>query len=81
MNRSNEKQLSLISGSLAQIYIDGIPIITALELVEDVVPNKIYKNSLSRVLFSVKQGNSLSESFAKFSNLYPEFFTGIISRI
>ncbi|MDR3596795.1 type II secretion system F family protein [Clostridium sp.] len=79
MNRSNENQLSLISGSLAQIYMDGIPISIALELVEDVVPNKIYKNSLSRVLFSVKQGKSLSESFAQFNDLYPEFFTGIIS--
>lgn len=79
MNRTNENQLSLISGSLAQIYIDGIPINTALELVEDVVPNKIYKNSLSGVLSSVKQGKSLSESFAQFNDLYPEFFTGIIS--
>lgn len=79
MNRRNENQLSLICGSLAQIYMDGIPISIALELVEDVVPNKIYKNSLSRILSSVKQGKSLSESFAQFSDLYPEFFTGIIS--
>lgn len=79
MNKSNENQLSLISGSLAQIYMDGIPISMALELVEDVVPSKIYKNSLSSVLSSVRQGKSLSESFAQFNDLYPEFFTGIIS--
>lgn len=79
MNRGNENQLSLISGSLAQIYMDGIPISVALELVEDVISDKIYKNSLSRVLSSVKKGKSLSESFAQFDNLYPKFFTGIIS--
>ena len=64
---------------MAQIYKDGIPITTALELVADILPNKTYKNSLLKVLVFIKQGKSLSEGFAQFKDLYPEFFIGIIS--
>jgi type IV pilus assembly protein PilC len=78
-NKANEKQLSLISGNLAQLYKAGIPIATALELVIDILPNKAYKSSLNKVLISIKQGKSLSEGFAQFKDLYPEFFIGIIS--
>lgn len=79
MNRRSEAQLSLIANSLAQIYKNGIPLITALELVEDVVQNKLYKNSLGRILVNVRQGNSLSESFGLYKELYPELFIGVIS--
>ncbi|AGX43679.1 type II secretion system F family protein [Clostridium saccharobutylicum] len=75
----NKKQLSLIAGNLAQIYKDGIHLNTALELVRDLVTNKSYKNSLSKVLFSIKEGKSLSESFSQFKYLYPKDFTGIIA--
>lgn len=75
----NDEQLSLIAGSLAQIYKDGIRITEALELVADITPNKIYKDSLYRVLSLIKNGNSLSQSFAQFKDLYPELFTGILS--
>ena len=75
----DEEQLSLISTNLAQIYKDGIPITTALELVSDILPNKTYKNSLLKVLVFIREGKSLSEGFAQFKDLYPEFFIGIIS--
>jgi len=78
-NKANERQLSLIAGSLAQIYKDGIPITFAIELVADILPNKLYKNSLISILESVKNGKSLSQAFAEFKELYPELFTGIIS--
>lgn len=78
-NKMDEEQLSLIAGSLAQIYKDGIQISTALELVEDALSNKIYKKSLIKVLECIKQGKSLSEGFAEFKDLYPKFFIGIIS--
>ncbi|AWK52409.1 type II secretion system F family protein [Clostridium beijerinckii] len=75
----NEEQLSLIASNLAQIYKDGIPITTALELVADILPNKTYKNSILKILMFIKQGKSLSEGFAQFEDLYPEFFIGIIT--
>lgn len=75
----NEEQLALISGNLAQLYKDGISINTALELIEEVISNKSYKNSLSKVLSSIKEGKTLSEGFKEFEYLYPSFFTGILS--
>lgn len=77
--KADEQQLALIAGNLAQIYKDGIPITTALELVADVLHNKTYKDSLAKILIIIKQGNSLSEGFSEFKDLYPEFFVGIIS--
>lgn len=78
-SRVSEEQLSLIAGNLAQLYKNGIPIATALELVSDISYNKIYKESLLKVLTFIKQGKSLSEGFSQFKTLYPEFFTGIIA--
>jgi len=78
-SKVNEEQLSLIASNLAQIYKDGIPITTALELVADTLPNKTYKNNLLKVLVLIKQGKSLSEGFVQFKDLYPAFFIGIIS--
>lgn len=78
-HKVKERQLSLIAGSLAQIYKAGIPITTALDLVSETLPDKVYKHSLSKVLLSINQGKSLSQGFAQFKDLYPEFFVGIIS--
>lgn len=78
-SKVNEEQLSLIASNLAQLYKDGIPITTALELVSDILPNKTYKNSLLKILGLIQQGKSLSEGFTQFKDLYPEFFIGIIS--
>ena len=78
-SKVKEDQLLLIASNLAQIYKDGIPITTALELVADTLPNKTYKKSLLKVLVLIKQGKSLSDGFAQFKDLYPEFFIGIIS--
>ena len=77
--KADEKQLAFIAENLAQIYKAGIPITDAIELIIDISPNKTYVNSLYKVLLSIKAGNSLSEAFAQFSDLYPEFFVGIIS--
>ncbi|WP_160688833.1 type II secretion system F family protein [Clostridium sp. C2-6-12] len=77
--RVNEEQLVLIAGNLAQLYKNGIPIAAALELVSDISYNKVYKESLHKVLNCIKQGNSLSEGFSQFNTLYPRFFTGIIA--
>ncbi|EKQ58193.1 MULTISPECIES: type II secretion system F family protein [unclassified Clostridium] len=78
-NKVREKQLSLISGNLAQLYKDGITITYALELVADILPDKIYKNNLTNVLGAINRGESLSQGFSEYKNLYPDFFIGMIS--
>lgn len=78
-HKVNDRQLSIIAGNLAQIYKSGIPIITALELIEDILEKKEYKKSILEIITLIQQGNSLSEGFRQYRNIYPEFFVGIIS--
>lgn len=74
-----EKQLFLIAGNLADIYKTGIPITIALTLVRESLPDRVYQQSLGKVLSSINEGKSLSQGFSEFKDLYPEFFIGIIS--
>ena len=75
----NEKQLSFIAKSLAQIYKDGISINKALILVEESVSDKHYKKSLKMVSHNINSGRNLSESFNECMFLYPKLFVGLIS--
>ncbi|MGN0143922.1 MAG: type II secretion system F family protein [Clostridium sp.] len=74
----NEKQISFIAKNLGQIYRDGIPIKRALTLVEEIVPDKRYKESLQKIGKKISVGKSLSESFGEFPKLYPGLFIGLV---
>lgn len=76
--RVNEKQISFIAKSLGEIYKDGIPIKKALYLVEEIVSDNGYKESLKNIGKKISKGKSLSESFAEFSLLYPRLFIGFV---
>lgn len=73
------KCLVIISKNLGRIYKDGISINQGIDLISETINNKEYKSSLEKMSKSMKEGLSLSESFKKFDNLYPQFFTGLIS--
>lgn len=75
----NYSELSLISGSLAQLYKDGIKINEALSLIQEVILTKEYKKSLNSVIKNIEDGITLSIAFEKSAPLYPKFFIGIIS--
>lgn len=77
--RVSIKHLIIISKNLGQIYNDGISIHDGIELISETITNKEYKQSLRKVALYMKEGLTLSESFKKFDNLYPQFFTGLIS--
>ncbi len=70
--------LSIICGSLAEIYKDGLKINTAIKIVKDAVNSKIYKESLEDVIKGIEDGKTLSESFSQFENLYPKLMTSMI---
>lgn len=73
------KYLIIISRNLGQIYKDGISINKGIELISETITNKEYKQSLQKITIYMNDGLTLSESFKKFNNLYPQFFTGLIS--
>lgn len=76
-------RLPLIGGLLKKIYLTrladnlstlitaGIPIIRALEITGDVVANRIYQRIIADAVESVKAGNTISSSFAKYQEIPP----------
>ncbi|MDP3727111.1 MAG: type II secretion system F family protein [bacterium] len=76
-------RLPLIGGLLKKIYLTrladnlstlitaGIPIIRALEITGDVVANRIYQRIIADAVESVKAGNPISSSFAKYQEIPP----------
>ncbi|MBW6410927.1 type II secretion system F family protein [Clostridium weizhouense] len=78
-SKVNYRELSLISGNLAHLYKDGIPINDAIGLIKEVTLNRSYKESLEKVVDLIQEGKSLSEAFGYMPEFYPKFFIGIIS--
>lgn len=76
--KKNNEILSLISGSLAEIYKSGISINEGLQLIINSIYSKDYKASLKKVLSCVKNGNTLSDGFKNSKELYSGFFIGMI---
>ncbi|OSA97976.1 UNVERIFIED_ORG: type II secretion protein F [Clostridium botulinum] len=75
----NYNELSLISGSLAQLYKDGIKVNEALNLIKEVTLTKEYKISINDIVKNIENGMTLSDAFNEKKELYPKFFIGIIS--
>ena len=72
------KDLSIISENLGSLYEDGIDLDMSFKLLEDIPLKNEYKKSLRYIRQSILDGNTLADSFEQYSNLYPEFFVGLI---
>lgn len=70
--------LSRISDNLNTMILSGIPILRAIEITSSVVDNRIYKEILSVSLKDVKEGVSLSNSFAKNDDYIPGILVQMI---
>ncbi|WP_244835340.1 type II secretion system F family protein [Clostridium sp. BJN0001] len=68
-----------MSASIADIYKTGIPLKHALYLIYDSLSDKKYKKSILEIINMINSGKSLSEGFSVYKNLYPDFFTGMVS--
>lgn len=77
-NHHKKQELMNISKMLAQLYKDGISINESLDVLKDSIYDKRYKDSIKKINMYTRQGQSLSESFKEFEDLYPSFFTGLI---
>lgn len=75
----NYSDLYLISDNLGLLYKDGISITKSLELLLELPLSKEYKNSISKIHMKVNSGESLSEAFSYYENIYPKFFIGLLS--
>ena len=77
--KESSKNLSLISENLATLYENGVPIIMAIGLLEDLPLDKYYKKSIKTIKDRITKGDSLWKAFRIYPSLYPDFFTGLIA--
>jgi type IV pilus assembly protein PilC len=73
------KSLSLIAENLAILYDNGVPIVLAIELLQEVQLNRNYKKSIIDIADRVKKGDSLFKAFSIYKSLYPDFFVALIA--
>lgn len=79
MKKKSYKDISIMCENLYSLYNDGLQITKSIELLNDFPLRKDYKESIKYIGERVRKGETLGESFSKFSNLYPTFLTGMIS--
>ena len=77
--KENYNNLSLIAGNIAILYKEGISMIMITDLLKELPLNKAYKESIRGIKNYILNGESLETSFKAYSDLYPEFFIGMIA--
>lgn len=77
--KQNNNNLSLIAGNIAILYKEGISMIMIIELLSELPLNKAYEESIQGIKEYIINGESLENSFRVYSELYPEFFVGMIA--
>lgn len=70
--------LVIFSRQLATMVDAGIPLVGALDALQDQMENKGFKNVIKRVRDNVEGGSSLSESLSKQPNIFSPFFINMV---
>ena len=71
--------LSRFSQSFYTLLKSGLPILEALELCSQTVPNEVFKRNLILVKLEVERGGRISQGFKNFSETFPLIFSQMIS--
>ncbi|MPL93634.1 Type II secretion system protein F [bioreactor metagenome] len=78
-NKADYNSLGLLSGNMSILHKEGISLLIMMDLLLELPMRKTYKESIKIIKTSIIEGKSLKDSFNEFSDLYPEFFVGMIS--
>lgn len=70
--------LSIFTRTLASLIASGVPILDALQIVSEAMPNVIYSDAIVRVKNDVKQGKNLSASLKK-EEIFPIMVSQMIA--
>lgn len=68
-----EIQSARTARTLSSLLSAGVPVVTALEVTEEVLPNHIYRAILSEGRSSIQKGEPLSSVFKRREKFYPPF--------
>lgn len=70
--------LSYFCDSLATLISSGIMIVDALEISEEVVGNKVYKEGIAKIREGVKKGYPISTISSLYPNIFPPLFNQMV---
>lgn len=59
--------------TMSSLLSAGVPIVNALEVTEDVVPNHLYKEALSEARSAIQKGETVSTVLSRYDYIYPAF--------
>jgi type IV pilus assembly protein PilC len=75
---SKQSIISRLAGNLSTLTSAGLTITEALELVENIVGNEVYKFVISKMKEGVKKGESISSISSLYPELFPPFFNQLV---
>ncbi|MGL5354641.1 MAG: type II secretion system F family protein [Clostridium sp.] len=77
--KPNNDSLALIAGNIASLNGDGIPFLNILELLKEMPMAFGYKESIYKIQVDIESGEAFEKSLKKHDDIFPEFFTSMIS--
>ena len=78
IKKVDNKSLKVIASNLGNLHKAGINLEVAVEILQETVSNKDYKDALRDIKIDLKKGISLGECFKNHSNLFPNMFCQFI---
>ena len=74
----NLDDIVIFSRQLATMVDSGIPLVSSLDILSEQTDNKTFAEMISKVSKDVEGGSSLSDSMAKFSNVFSPLFINMV---
>ncbi len=63
--------------TLATLLVNGVPVLTALKITEDIMPNKVVKEAIARTREAVTDGKTIAQPLAH-SKLFPQLMIDLL---
>ncbi len=77
-SRVKYKELSDFTRQFATMINAGVPLIRCLEMLSNQQKNRMFKNILKNILERVKSGDTLSNSFSMYPNIFSNFYVNMV---
>jgi type IV pilus assembly protein PilC len=77
-NRLRTRDLIVFSRQLATLIESGIPIIRALRLLQEQMPNKLFSRVMIEIISDLQQGRFFSEAILRQKRLFPTLYGRLI---
>lgn len=65
------------SRTLATLLVNGVPVLTALKITEQVIPNRVVKEAIAKTHDDVTDGKTIAEPLAR-SKLFPQLMIDLV---